>query len=206
MKREPKTDAERPRLDVSWVEITAGTEVAREREPIRLLRVSGLAGPGDLDAMSFWLGDLAYTAIALATGQRLVADWATIDNEVPFDEEEAATREWIAIHIPIPGADALDTLALKRSIQILGALATMDRPDGLTIEGPKVPGERHALMRARVAQARTTKSPGDPTSSCARRRSPLGASCWGSVARPAQSRYGATQTRARQCSQTPPVG
>ena len=144
MELKPKTEAARSRLDTSWVDISSGTEVQREREPQRLLRVTGVAGGGDLVAMSFWLGDLAYTAIALVSGQWFAPDWSSVDMEVPLDEDEAETRDWIAVQVPIPGPTGLDALALKRSIQILGALASMDRPDGLTVEGPKVAGDERA--------------------------------------------------------------
>ena len=138
-----------PDLDVTWVDITSGTEVQREVEPWRLLRVRGRAGPGDLNATSYWLGDLAYTVIALATGVWLPADWSRIDSEVPFDEAEE--RNWIAIQIPIPGVTTLTAGALHRSMQILRALAAMDRPDGLSVESAPAGDGKGTLMRARPA-------------------------------------------------------
>ena len=148
-----KTDETQAKPDVIWVDVVSGSEVNREHEPQRLLRVSGLAEPGDLAVTSYWLGDLAYTAIALASGVCLDSDWTAIDNEAPFDDTEAADRDWIAIQFPIPEAAALDAKALRRTMQILRELAAMDRPDGLTVEGQRAPDGSGAVMRARLAPA-----------------------------------------------------
>ena len=114
-------------------------------------RLSGLAPPGDLGAMSYWLGGLAYTAVALAAGVWLAVDWTMIDNEEPSDEIEAAERNWIAVQLPIPVDSALDARALRQAMRILGELAAMDMPDGLTLEGARAADGSGALVRARVA-------------------------------------------------------
>ena len=89
--------------DATWVNVIEGSEVHREREPTRLLRVSGRAPPGDLGVTSYWLGGLAYTAIALAAGEWLTVDWTMIDNEEPFDEIEAGERQLDRGPAPHPG-------------------------------------------------------------------------------------------------------
>ena len=116
--------------------------------------MSGLAPPGDLGVTSYWLGGLAYTAIALAAGVWLGVDWTMIDNEEPFDDIEAAERDWIAVQLPIPVNPALDAQALHRAMRILRELAAMDMPDGLTMEGPRAPDGSGELVRARVAPPR----------------------------------------------------
>ena len=146
-----KTDEAEAKLDATWVDVISGSEVQREREPTGLLRVSGLIEPGDLGVMSYWLGGLAYTAIAMASGVWLTVDWTMIDNEEPFDNIEAAERHWIAIQLPIPVDPALDAQVLHRVTRILRALAAMDMPDGLTVEGPRAPDGFGELVRARVA-------------------------------------------------------
>ena len=147
------TTSESPQgLDTTWVEVSAGTKVQREQPPQRLLRVSGHAGPGDLVAMSFWLGDLTYTAIALATGQWLTPSWDRIDREQHFDEDEDEMRDWIAIQVPIPNDSAFDARALNDTMQILGALATMNRPDGHTLESRSKAPSEPTLLRARIAK------------------------------------------------------
>ena len=148
------TDEAQAKPEAPWVDVIAGSEVHREHEPTRLLRVSGLAPPGDLDMTSYWLGGLAYTAIALAAGVWLAVDWTMIDNEEPFDEFEAAERDWIAVQLPIPADPALDAQALHRAMRILSELAAMDMPDGLTVEGPRAPDGSGALVRARFALPR----------------------------------------------------
>ena len=151
MAQKAKTDETQAKPDATWVDVISGSEVHREHEPTRLLRVSGVAPPGDLGVTSYWLGGLAYTAIALAAGVWLAVDWTMIDNEEPFDDTEAEERDWIAVQLPIPVEPALDAQALHRAMRILRELAAMDMPDGLTAEGPRAPDGSGELVRARVA-------------------------------------------------------
>ena len=146
-----KTDETQAKPDATWVDVISGSEVKREREPTRLLRVSGLAEPGDLGVMSYCLDGLAYTAITMVSGVWRAVDWTMIDNEEPFDEIEAAERNWIAVQFPIPVDPPLDAQVLRRAMRILRELAAMDMPDGLTVKGPRAPDGAGELVRARVA-------------------------------------------------------
>ena len=183
MAQKAKTDETQEKPDATWVDVISGSEVHREHEPTRLLRVSGLAPPGDLCVTSYWLGGLAYTAIALAAGVWLAVDWTMVDNEEPFDDIEAEELDWIAIQVPIPADAALDARALHRAMRILSELAVMDMPDGLTVEGPRAPdgsGElvRHGSRR-RGRRTKATENPRRARSLFAKRRWRPGRGCSG---------------------------
>ena len=183
MAQKAKADETQAKPDARWVDVISGSEVHRKHEPTRLLRVSGLAPPGDLGVTSYWLGGLAYTAIALTAGVWLAVDWTMIDNEEPFDDIEAEERDWIAIQVPIPADPVLNARALHRAMRILSELAAMDMPDGLTVEGPRAPDGSGELVRVRVAcrgrRTKATENPRRARSLCAKRRWRPGRGCSG---------------------------
>ncbi len=183
MAQKAKTDETQAKPDAAWVDVISGSEVHREHEPTRLLRVSGLAPPGDLGVTSYWLGGLAYTAIALAAGVWLAVDWTMIDNEEPFDDTEAEERDWIAVQLPIPADPALDARALHWAMRILSELAAMDMPDGLTVKGPRAPDGPASSCghgsRRRGRRTKETENPRRARSLCAKRRWRPGRGCLG---------------------------
>ena len=76
-----------------------------------------------------------------------------LGNEEPFDDIEAAERDWIGVQPPIPVDPVPDAQVLSRVMRILREIAAMDMPDGHTMEGPCAPEGSGELVRARVARS-----------------------------------------------------
>ena len=78
MAQKAKTEETQAKPEAAWVDVISGSEVHREHEPTRLLRVSGLAPPGDLGVTSYWLGGLAKASSKRAQVLRPTGRFSTL--------------------------------------------------------------------------------------------------------------------------------